>query len=441
MDNKTINHENDEMDHQVETGETSEKPLIDSEELRQRVMEEKERRKNQSQPKKKTAGSWHKKKKVTYVKPEKRNRVAIGMFFATLILAVSVVSAMGIIFLVREMIGIDKSSSSYILQIPEGATVSDIIEIMTTDQVKKGREEIIKVPAMFKLLAKMKKADGQFINGTHVLRPNMGYLAMIEELESDESTTRETVSIAFKEGINLYDAATLLEENSVCERDKFIYYFNNGLGYAFEDDIPKATALDLRFYRMEGYLFPDTYDFYQTDDIYSLEQEEYEIIVRKFYDNFELKYNADVSQRAAEQGLPMDEVITLASIVQAEAASEEDMYNVASVLRNRLNDPENFPRLESDTTEKYANNVIAVLSDTVNDTMMEAYNTYSSGGLPPGPICNPGEKAIDAVLNPNQTNYYYFCANIDTKEVYYAETYEQHRENLALAGIDESELY
>lgn len=68
--------------------------------------------------------------------------------------------------------------------------------------------------------------------------------------------------------------------------------------------------------------------------------------------------------------------------------------------------------------------------------MLDAYNTYKSNGLPPGPICSPGLAAIKAVLWPKETNYYYFCANIETKEVYYAETYEEHVNNLLAAGID-----
>ncbi|MDO5560065.1 MAG: endolytic transglycosylase MltG [Oscillospiraceae bacterium] len=435
MDNKTINHENDELNDQVQTGHSSEKTEIDSEELRKRVLAEKERRRNQEQSSRtgnngKKSPQWKNKKKLRYIKPEKTNRVSLGIVFATMILAVSVVCAMCVIFLVREMIGINKSSSSYIIEIPQGATVSDIIDIMTIDQEKKGREEIIKVPALFKLLTKVKKADGKFIDGTHILRPDMGYLAIINELESEENQQRETVLVTISEGWNLNEAAKELEKNNVCVADKFLYYFNNGLDdYEFEKQIPKLTALDLRYYRMEGYLFPDTYEFYVADDIESLPQEEYEIIIRKFYDNFEEKFGAEQIAKAKEKGMTMNQVITLASIVQKEAADISDMYYVASVFENRLTHSDEFPRLESDTTEQYATDVIAK-GDTLNDSMMEAYDTYVSGGLPPGPICNPGLEAIDAVLNPKETNYYYFCANTSTKEVYYAETLEEHEANI-----------
>lgn len=437
MDNKTINEEESMTGHEAPEHNTPnpKKPTGKKEMLAalyKRVQEEKQKIKDQQSQEQ----AESRKVNVKYIKPKKGNRIALSMVFTFIILGVSVVSSAAIIFLAKEVFGIDKSASSYTINVPEGASVNDVIEIMTDGQAEKNKEEIIRVPAIFKLMVKFKKADGGFIHGPHTLRPDMGYSAIIAELNSDENIRRETVDITFKEGINIYEAATILEENNVCAADKFIYYFNNGLDdYEFEKSIPKSTAVDLRFYRMEGYLFPDTYQFYEAYDILSMEPQEYEIIIRKIYDNFEAYYTKEISDKAAQKGLSMDQLITLASMIQAEAASNEDMYNVSSVFWNRLNNSDEFPRLESDPTEKYVNQVIKKLSDPLNENMVTAYNTYESAGFPPGAICSPGANAIDAALNPNQTNYLYFCANINTREVYYAETLEQHEMNLELAGI------
>jgi UPF0755 protein len=136
-----------------------------------------------------------------------------------------------------------------------------------------------------------------------------------------------------------------------------------------------------------------------------------------------------------DMGLTLDETITFASIVQAEAGNVRDMKNVASVFWNRLNSADEFPLLQSDPTTKYVNNVIMPNIDLQADEMFRAYNTYEGAGLPPGAICNPGLDAITAVLYPAETDYYFFCANIDTDEVYYAETLDEHEENLIIAGL------
>ncbi len=437
MDNKTLNEEDSMTGHESPEHNTPghKKPAGKKETLAglyKRVQEEKRKIKAQQMQE----HSESRKVNVRYIKPKKGNRIAVSMVFTFIILGISVVSSAAIIFLAKEVFGIDKSASSYTINVPEGATVDDIIKIMTDEQISKNKEEIIRVPAMFKLMVKMKDAEGGFIHGPHTLRPDMGYSAIIEELNSDENIRRETVDITFREGINIYEAATLLEENGVCEAEKFIYYFNIGLDDCeFEKNIPKSTAIDLRFYRMEGYLFPDTYQFYKAYDISTMEPQEYEVIIRIFYDNFESHYTKEVSDKATQMGLSMDQLITLASMIQAEAASDEDMYNVSSVFWNRINNSDEFPRLESDPTEKYVNQIIRKLSDPLNENMVTAYNTYKSAGLPPGAICSPGANAINAALNPNPTNYYYFCANIETREVYYAETLEQHEINLELAGI------
>lgn len=382
-------------------------------------------------------------KQVKYIRPKKGNRIAVSLIFIFAILGASVLASVGTIFLAREFLGIDKSAATYIINIPENATTDDIVRILTVEQEEKKKEPIIKVEKLFRLLVQISERRNEevaeYVSGKHTLRPNMGYQDILEELQSYTYIEKETVRITIKEGMRLRSVAKLLESEGVCSADKFVYYFNAGLDdYEFIGNLPKASANDLRFDRMEGYLFPDTYEFYKasTDDLNSLAEEDYEVILRTIFENFESKYDDEIKARAAEVGMTMDQVVTLASIVQLEARDAADMKMVASVFTNRLNNYEMFQALESDPTREYSEYLDDLDDYSVNRKMLDAYNTYKSNGLPPGPICSPGIDAIKAVLWPANTNNYYFCANIETGEVYYAETLEQHEANLIAAGID-----
>ncbi len=434
MDNKSLNQTN-------RTESSSDISDSEREALYRRVQE----RKKQQQNSKQRASSQPKSTvKKVYVKPKKGNRVAFSLILTSIILGVSVIASVTIIFLAKEMFGIDKSASVYTIVIPKEATLDDVIDLITEGQEAKKKEPIIKVKPLFKFLANRADLENRIVSGEHNFSPNMGYSDIIEEIAHYDK--REEVQITFTEGTNLRQAADELEKQGVCEAEKFIYYFNNTISeddYDFIGNIPKSTAHDLRFYRLEGYLFPDTYNFYKAygEDISSLENNDYEIIVKKILDHFEEIYTDELDARAKEIGMTMDNVITLASIIQKEAGSTEDMYNISSVFHNRLNDADAYPKFQSDPTREYAKEVISKYSESQNTKdIVTAYNTYESPGLPPGPICNPGLEAIKAALYPNDTNYLYFCANAE-KQTFYAATYEEHQANLDVAGLSEDDIY
>lgn len=358
---------------------------------------------------------------VRIVRKKRSTKLSFALIMLFLIIGISVLLSVTIIYIGKEMLGIDKSSNAYIIEIPEGATTSEIAQLLKD-------EDIILVPKLFEIMAKLQD-DVVFVAGEHQVRPNMAYETIIDELCTNPEKDRKYVTVTFPEGINLIDAANILEENGVCEARSFIYYFNTGFdksSYKFYSYLPQSSSL--KFYAMEGYLFPDTYDFYVN--------EEPDVVCKKILNNFEDKFEDSYYSRLTELNMTLDEVITLASIVQAEAASVSDMKLVASVFHNRLNNSDTFPMLQSDPTRVYVEDVIQKNTRVDDVAMNTAYNTYESAGLPPGAICNPGKDAIEAVLYPENTNYFYFCANVDTGEVFYAETLAQHEENLVLAGIN-----
>lgn len=238
-----------------------------------------------------------------------------------------------------------------------------------------------------------------------------------------------TVTVTFPEGYTLVQIAERLEENKVCSASEFISLTNNyeyiqTLGYTFTDGIANPES---RAFYLEGYIFPDTYEFYKNENP--------ERALKRFLDNTERKLTAEYRQRAKDLGYTLDEIITLASIVQEESYTNASVKNVASVLHNRLDSP-NFRRLQCDVTKNYIrtniDNSPYLTGDT--DAFAELYNTYECFGLPVGPITNPGLASIEAALYPAETNYFYFVTDSQWN-YYYAETYAQHKANCSKVGL------
>ena|GEM_PF-87326 len=340
-----------------------------------------------------------------------------GIILTCIILTVSVVLSLTAISVATEYYGIGKSENDVIFKIPEGADNDKIADLLYENG-------IIKNKTLFKLALKIEKPQTIF-PGDITLKPSMGYAAVIEELATMRERM-ETVTITFTEGMNLLDVANLLEKNKVCKADDFLFEFNKDQGFDFEKDL--GVSKDA-FYKMEGYFFPETYNFYVNDTAYNVTK-----LVRT---QFQSTMNADLMRQVKESKFSLNQIITLASIVQMEAGSEEEMPKVASVFVNRMNDQTTYPNLQSDTTTKYIDNVIKkkAIDQSSVDFYTSVYDTYTCRGLPASPICNPGLAAIKAVLNPAKTDYYYFCNNLTTGETFFARTLEEHNANLKKAGL------
>lgn len=352
-----------------------------------------------------------KKKKKTY------GKLVFGLILSAVIVTVAIFLALAIITVGKDMLGVDKSEENIVVNIPSGATINEIAEILH----EKG---IIENPLAFKVVSKLQHADS-YIAGDHLVRPNMAYETLIAELQSDAIQNKVSVTVTFPEGLSLFECAKLLEENKVCNAKDFIKVFNSSeFGYSFENDVVNSAK---KFYKMEGYCFPDTYTFF--------EESEPEIAAKKIYQRYSEMVNANMMGRMKDLNLTLDQTMTFASIVQAEAPNKEQMRKVASVFWNRMNNSEMFPKLESDPTTKYVREIIKPNIELPNESMYIAYDTYQGIGLPPGPICNPGVDAIEAVLYPEETDYYYFCSNLETKEFFYAKTLKEHEKNLVAAGL------
>ena len=387
----------------------------ESEDVSEEPEEEESVEERPEPPKPKNKGG-KKKKKKRKKKGKVNNSLFGGVILVVVILTVSLVLAVGGISIGMEYYGIGKTDEDIRFNIPAGSTNSEIADILVN-------EGVIKNKKLFMLALKIEKPAAIY-PGDITLQPSSGYSEIIENL-SQMRESYKTVSITFTEGESLLEIANKLEKNEVCSAEDFLFEFNKNQGYDFENDIDDNGDM---FYRMEGYFYPDTYEFYVEDSASN--------VTKKLREQFEKKYET-VKSKIKNSGMSLNEVMTLASIVQLEAASESEMPKVASVFLNRLDDPDTYPMLQSDTTTNYINNVIKVEADNTAsiEHYTECYDTYKCKGLPAGPICNPGMAAINAVLDPKKTDYYYFCNNLKTGETFYAKTLDEHEENLVKAGL------
>lgn len=239
------------------------------------------------------------------------------------------------------------------------------------------------------------------------------------------TTLSRTVRVTFPEGFSLVQIAERLEENGVCDAKAFIEAASDPSLYETYSFLTEVEDTEHRAFAAEGYIFPNTYDFYRNEDP--------EKALSRFLKNTEKQITDDMKERAKELGYTVDEILTVASIIQKEAGIVSEMGKVSSVIYNRLGD--SYNRLGCDATIHYLNKYVIPYIDGDTDRYNEYYNTYKCYGLPAGPICNPGLDAINAALYPEDTPYKFFVTDKDLN-FYYAETYEEHLDNCKKAGLD-----
>lgn len=355
-------------------------------------------------------------KHLEKVKRKNKTRWLRVLLFTLCIVLVSVTLAATLMMGVTDILGMEKNQNNLVsVEIETG---------MTADQVadRLGEQGVIAYPWLFKIVVKIDGVGDTFQAGIHEIAARSAYSEIVSALQTVPEQT-DTVDILVKEGDNLFEIAKNLEENGVCKADEFIQMVNKStFGYKFEEGIKQDP---LKFYRVEGYLFPDKYKFYKDDKP--------ERVAKKFFANFEEKiapYRAQIEQ----SGMTLDEVVTMASLIQAEAANDQQMAGVSAVFHNRLKNTQ-YPHLQTDPTILYVEEVIKPNSSVANQPMYDAYNTNVCNGLPVGPIGNPGEAAIKAALQPETNNNLFFVHDVKTGQIYYAETYAQHQANCKKLGI------
>ena len=367
----------------------------------------------------------------------KKNKRIFTTIWLIMVIMAGVILSRFILTGLNDMLAISRPEANEVtVKIPREADLDGIVDIL----YKNG---IIKEPNFFKFYANMKNADKYMERGTFQLKTNLDYEAIINYLESPYNNEK-SVSVQITEGMSVVEIAEKLEKAGVTtDKQDFLDMCNSDEfddDYEFIKDIGKSSS-NGRYYKLEGYLYPDTYTFYEDEDP--------SLTVSRMLSNFATKnvntlstadgYDKKVSveDRALDTGYTFDQIMTIASLIQAEAANTKDMYNVSSVIHNRLDagNASDVAKLNLDSTIYYPyRDKNSVPSSMGGKKFKSTYDTYEIVGLPKGPICNPSAEAIEAAINPNDTEYYYFCHDVDTGEAYYATTMDEHQYNLSISG-------
>lgn len=347
-----------------------------------------------------------------YLHKKKILKVIRRILYVVCIILVSVLLAVVIIFGTTDYFGMFRPYNAKPVNIPAKSDVSQI-----SDKLQK--EGIIRSSFLFKAYVDISKKGDSLQTGTYALSSEMSYHEIIKVLKNTKN--RATAKVTIPEGYTVPKIAELLEKKGVCKAEDFLVAANNeNPDFDFKDSLPKDKN---RLYKLEGYLFPDTYEFYMGDTA--------DAVVKKMLNNFDSRIDKDLRESIKKSGMSVDDVVNLASIIQAETGGSAQMDMVSSVFHNRLTKGyQGNKMLQSDVTVLYGKNIILPTLGESDDTqkMMDAYSTYKVKGLPEGPINNPGKAAIIAAVSPSKTNNYFFVT--DKKgNFYYARTYNQHKAN------------
>ncbi len=371
----------------------------------------------------------------TYKKPEQKPRKRRGpsgclvlvLIFAALLIGVGVYAYS----VINEIAGSDNPGKEVTVTIQQGQGPSTISKTLEDAGV-------IKRANVFRYYLRFTGDSAKLQYGDFTLKQGDSYDNIIKTLS--QYVKRDSVTITFPEGIPAIRYAQLMEENGLCTQQEFLDCANGVDGsdfsqYAFWNEIDDNPD---RFMKCEGYLFPNTYEFFKDDTVYNY--------VNTFYAEFDKKFSQGLRDRAKELNMTLEETLILASFVQEEAGNAESA-RVSAVFHNRIADGSPFPRLESNVSSPFQNpndnnyifNWMAPYYggwDKIPQNVYNAYNTYELAGLPAGPVSNPGLDAIQAALYPDETylaDKYYFFVTDKNGKYYYAKTMNEHQNNVNVA--------
>lgn len=369
-------------------------------------------------------------------KPKRKTGKRIIPLFVKILLYVVIVGILSVGFgygaweCAKDVLGFGRSDERVVVIIEEGDTIDDIAQ-------KLKDHGIIKYPWLFKLYCDFTDSTEKIVPNAegHELFYNYDYHALVEGMQEDIAQ-REIISLTIPEGYTAKQIFNLMEEKNVCTVEdlkkcsaeyEFDYWFLEGVPYGESN-------------RLEGFLFPDTYEFYAGDKP--------ERVLAKLLSNFDKKFGDGHKQRLEELNellaqrwrtagygdsyieehrFTIHELMTVASMVEKESAAFDESANIASVIYNRLCNPANYPYLNIDATIVYAYGGDVELPLTNEHLKIDSpYNTYKVTGLPAGPISNPGLSSISAALYPAETEYYYYALDTETGYHHFSKTKDEH---------------
>ncbi|NLL41871.1 MAG: endolytic transglycosylase MltG [Firmicutes bacterium] len=333
------------------------------------------------------------------VKRTQLNTVRFLFLLALLGAFTGIITLTAVVNMANRPLSDDPEALTKVVRIPQGMHARDIINLLHT-------EGIIADPDLFRLVVWLERAEQSLQAGSYLLSPHMAPLEIIEHLRSGRVQTERVV---IPEGFEIKQIADVLGARGLADPERFAELASDAY-LVFGEDLP----LHLPIPSLEGYLYPDTYHFH--------EGQTEEDIIGQMVDRFIEVTDAEIVPLLEESELSLHEVVTLASIVEREIMVDHERAVVASVYLNRL--AIDMP-LQADPTVRYVTpeeRPQVLYRDLEIDS---PYNTYRYRGLPPGPIASPGLASMLAVLEPAETDYFFFVSRRDgTHE--FTRTYDEH---------------
>lgn len=357
-------------------------------------------------------------------KREQKSGCLAGFMYFLFVLCLAVSLAVFAWMAAGDALSLNKRSFETTVSLPATQFTSETVETFDENGMPTGEKTITHVNIdylsktlrdaglvqyewLFKFFCRISNAETKVTPGEFTLKSSYDYRALISNLNANSGGIK-TVDITFPEGFTMLDVFLRLDENGVASYDDL---FEAAANANFKYDFLEGTE-DYGAARLEGYLFPDTYQFYVGTEASSA--------INKLLNTFYYKFTPDMITQAGRMGYSMQDIITIASYIEKEAALDEDRPYVASVIYNRLS---SGMTLGLDTTILYVHQDHEGEPDAEMLAEDSPYNTHIYPGLTPTPICNPGLASIYAALNPESTNYYYFYADIDTGKLNFFNDY------------------
>ena len=344
------------------------------------------------------------------------------IFIAVLTTAASTIA----IETIDDILSVNKEvGESISVVIPDGAKFEEVYNAISESGLVQ-QKAVVKLFCKFRHYDKyysskqQKYVDVEYVPGVYYFEKSDSIETMLEQIKVSSTVSKDTVRVTFPEGWTIAQIFEKIEKYNVCTAEKL--YANLDIVAGQFDFYKNIKDNPNRYLKAEGYLFPDTYDFYINESANS--------VLKKLFSNYNKKWTKAFDDQAKKLGLTQDQVMILASIIQGEAKGQSQMGGVSSVLHNRLKNSATYPYLQMDSTRDYIKSIIDLGVLPEKSAYLNSYSTYSSVGLPPSAICNPGIDAIKAALYPDDTNYNFFCHD-KNGYIYYAVTDAEHEKNKA----------
>ena len=334
-----------------------------------------------------------------------------ALLYFVIIAGISVILSICIIFSANDIFALVAEDNEIKVSIPQDATVKQVADILEESGV-------IQYSGLFSLFTKITVDDPSFVMGSYDLNENMDYRGILRQIRKTKSSVN-VIEVTIPEGYTVKQIRQLLLDNNICEEADLDEALSS---YPFKHEF--LQGIEDGEHRLEGYLFPDTYQFYEGSSGVK--------VINKMLNNFDNKFDDEMREAARSLGYSIQDAVTIASYIEKEAKRDDERATISGVIYNRL-ESSNYPYLNIDATLLYVTDDTILTDEELE--MDSPYNTYNHKGLTPTAIANPGLSSLYAAVHPEEHDYYFYVATGDEEGTHiFSKTIDEH--NAAVAQVN-----